>query len=261
MLLFFCVDIPLLVHHTRSRNSKSISEFDTPRSAFVERSSSSNSRRSSSNGSAKHAYSSFNRNHRDKDRERDKERSSYGDHWDLDSTEPLGSILSSRVEKEKLRRSHSLVSRKQNELMPRRVAVETKSSSNTNHMNGNGILSGGNIGSSSRKSVFDKDFPTLGSEERHGVPDIGRVPSPGLSSAVQSLPVGNSALIGGEGWTSALAEVPPIIGSNSSGSTSTLQNGTTSTVSGPPSVMAGLNMAEALTQTPSRTRTAPQVTD
>lgn len=251
-------DVPASVHHARSRNSKSGSDFDTPRSAFLDRSSSSNSRRSSSNGSAKHAYSSFNRNHRDKDRERDKERLSYGDLWDRDSSDPLGTILSSsRMEKD-LRRSHSMVSRKQGELLPRRGAVDSKINSNINHTNGNDDLTGGSTGSSIKKAVFEKDFPSLGSEEKQGVPDIGRVSSPGLSSAVQSLPVGNSTLIGGEGWTSALAEVPPIIGNSSSGSLSA-QTGLGTTLSGPPSVTAGLNMAEALAQAPSRARTAPQL--
>lgn len=250
-------DVPSSVHHTRTRNSKSGSDCDAPRSAFLDRSSSSNSRRSSSNGSAKHAYSSFNRNHRDKDRERDKEKLSYGDLWDRDSSDPLGSILSSRMEKD-LRRSHSMVSRKQNELLPRRVAVDSKINSNSNHINGNDDVTGGSTGSSIKKVVFEKDFPSLGSEEKQGVPDIGRVSSPGLSSAVQSLPVGNSTLIGGEGWTSALAEVPPMIGNSSSGSLSA-QTGSGTTLSGPPSVMAGLNMAEALAQAPSRARTAPQL--
>ncbi|XP_044475619.1 uncharacterized protein LOC123203343 [Mangifera indica] len=237
------------IHHTRSRNAKSISDFDSPRSTFLDRTSSSNSRRSSSNGSAKHAYSSFNRSHRDKERERDKDRLSYGDLWDHDSSDPLGNIVSSWIEKDTLRRSHSMVSRKQSEILPR--------SSNTSHNNGNGVLSGVSPGSNIKKSVFEKDFPSLGSEER-GVPDIGRVSSPGLSSAVQSLPVGSSALIGGEGWTSALAEVPPIIGNNSSGSFSA-QTGVASTLSGQPSAMAGLNMAEALAQPPARARAGPQL--
>ncbi|KAK4859427.1 hypothetical protein QYF36_005265 [Acer negundo] len=246
--------------HTRNRNSKSISDFDTRNLAFLDRTASSNSRRSSGNGSAKHAYSSFNRSHRDKDRERDKERLTYGDPWDRDSSDPLGNLLSNRTEKDTLRRSQSMISRKQNEMLLRRVAVDSKTGSNNNHSNGNGLLSGVNTGSNIKKSVFEKDFPSLGSEEKQGVPDVGRVSSPGLSSAVQSLPVGNSALIGGEGWTSALAEVPPIIGSStSSGTFSAPQTGVTTALSGPPSVMTGLNMAEALAQAPSRTRTVPQL--
>ncbi|EEF48417.1 mediator of RNA polymerase II transcription subunit 1 isoform X2 [Ricinus communis] len=250
-------DVSSSVHHSRSRNSKSTSDFDSPRSAFLDRTSSSNSRRSSSNGSAKHAYSSFSRSHRDKDRERDKERLNFGNHWDNDASDPLGSILS-RNEKDALRRSHSMVSRKLGEVLPRRFAADLRNGSNSNHVNGNGLISGGGVGNSIPKAVFEKDFPSLGSEERQGAPDIGRVSSPGLSTAVQSLPVSSSALIGGEGWTSALAEVPAIIGNNSSGSSSSVQTVATS-ASGAPSTVAGLNMAEALTQAPTRTRTAPQL--
>ncbi|KAG8633042.1 hypothetical protein MANES_18G072900v8 [Manihot esculenta] len=251
-------DVSYPAHQARGRNSKSISDFDPPRSAFLDRISSSNSRRSSSNGSAKNAYSSFSRSHRDKDRERDKERLNFSDHWDHDVPDPLGSILSSRNEKDTLRRSHSMVSRKQGEVLPRRFTVDLKNGSSSNHVNGNGLISGIGVGCGIQKTVFEKDFPSLGSEDRQGVPEIGRVSSPGLTTAVQSLPVCSAALIGGEGWTSALAEVPTIVGNSSSGSLSAVQTVATS-APGTPSVMVGLNMAEALTQAPSKTRTAPQV--
>ena len=255
----FYVDVSSLASHARNRTSKTLSEFETPRSSFLDRSSSSNSRRSSSNGSAKHAYSSFNRSHRDKDREKDKDR--FGDHWDRDSSDPLGGSILTSSQKDTLRRSQSMVSRKQGELLSRRVTIDLKNSTNSNQSNGNGTLSGG-IGGSIQKAVFEKDFPSLGTEERQGVPDIGRVSSPGFTTAVQSLPVANSALVGGEGW-SALVE-PPMKGSSSSGSFSVQVQPTvaaTSSGSGTPNAMAGLNMAEALAQAPSRTRAAPQVVE
>ncbi|KAF7816907.1 mediator of RNA polymerase II transcription subunit 1-like isoform X1 [Senna tora] len=243
-------DAPSAAHHPRSRSSKSIGDFDSPRSSFLERTSSSNSRRSSINGSAKHAYSNFNRNHRDKDRDREKERSNFGDHWDRDCSDPLDNLFSGRVERDTLRRSHSMVSRKQN----------TKSGGNSNYNNGNGLLSGASIGSSIKKAVFDKDFPSLGTEEKQGISEIGRVSSPGLGvTASQSLPVGSSTLIGGEGWTSALAEVPTIIGSNSTGSLTVQQPVTATSGSVALSTTASLNMAEALAQAPSRARSTPQV--
>ncbi|KAK9270128.1 hypothetical protein L1049_025704 [Liquidambar formosana] len=248
-------DVPSLAHSTRNRFSKSSSDFDSPRPAFLDRSASSNSRRSSSsNGSLKHAYSSFSRSHRDKDRDREKERSVIGDHWDRDYFDSLGNILT----KDTLRRSNSMVSRKQGEVLTRRVAMDPRNGCNSNHQNGNVALPGGGIGSSIQKAAFEKDFPSLGTEERQGVPDIGRVSSPGLGTSVQSLPVGSSALIGGEGW-SALAEVPMVIGSNSMGGPSVQQTAAATLVSGAPSTMAGLNMAEALAQAPSRVRTAPQL--
>lgn len=249
-------DGPSLANSTRNRSLKNNSDFDNPRSAFLDRS---NSRRSSSsNGSSKHAYSSFSRSHRDKDRDREKERSVVSDRWDRECFDHLGNILSGRGEKDALRRSRSMVSSKQGEMLSRRVTKVSRNGGNNNHHNGNGVLSGGIIGSSIQKAAFEKDFPTLGTEERQGVPEIGRVSSPGLSTAVQSLPIGNSALIGGEGW-SALAEVPVVIGSNSMGPPTAQQTAAATPVSGSSSTMAGLNMAEALAQPPMRARTAPQI--
>nr|GEU91678.1 magnesium transporter MRS2/LPE10 [Tanacetum cinerariifolium] len=48
-------------------------------------------------------------------------------------------------------------------------------------------------------------------DEKHVDSDIGRIPSPGLRFAIQILPMGKSALISGDGWTSALVEVHVII--------------------------------------------------
>ncbi|CAN8303332.1 unnamed protein product [Cochlearia groenlandica] len=214
------------------RNSNSIrtrTDVDSIHSPFLDRSSSTNSTRCpSSNGSAKHAYSSFNRSYRDKDRGRDKDKGSYVDQWDFDTFIPLKNILTGR-DQDKFRRSHSMVTSK--------------------HVSNNGGTSnsfnGPSIGSSFHRYGFDKDFPSLGADEKH---DFARVSSPGLSSVVQSLPVGNSALIGGEGWTSALAEVPNVIVKACSPKANAVST----------RALAGLNMAEALVQAPARTCTPPQ---
>ncbi|XP_039022147.1 uncharacterized protein LOC120154469 [Hibiscus syriacus] len=160
-------DVSSLVHHARHRNSSKVSDFDSLRATFLDRTHSLNSGRSSSNVSGKHAYSSFSRNHRHKDRERDKERMSFGE-----------SMLTSRVEKDILRHYPSMVYRKQGEPLPRRIAVNSVDNGNSNHNITNGFHSGGNIGSSIHKAVFEKDFPSLGTEERQGVPEIARVSSP-----------------------------------------------------------------------------------
>ncbi|KAK7373101.1 hypothetical protein VNO80_06498 [Phaseolus coccineus] len=250
-----------VAHHTRNKSVKNAGDFDSSaRSLFLERTSSSNSRRSSINGSAKNAYSSFNRSHRDKDRDRERDRSSFGDNWEIDGSDPLTNLFSGRMERDTLRRSHSMVSRKQSEIVPRRVAVDTKSGGNSHYNNSNGILSGSNVSSSIQKAVFDKDFPSLGTEEKQGTAEVARVSSPGLGGAAsQSLPVGSSTLIGGEGWTSALAEVPAIIGSSSTGSLSVQHTVNTNSGSVASITTASRNMAEALAQTPSRTRSTPQV--
>ncbi|XP_047180633.1 uncharacterized protein LOC124847235 [Vigna umbellata] len=251
-------DSSSVAHHTRNKSSKNAGDFDTARSLFLERTSSSNSRRSSINGSAKHPYSSFNRSHRDKERDRERERSNFGDNWDCDGSDPLANLFSGRLEKDALRRSQSMVSRKQSETIHRRVAVDTKSGGNSHQNNSNGILSGSNVISSIQKAVFDKDFPSLGIEEKQGTAEVVRVSSPGLGSS-QSLPVGSSTLIGGEGWTSALAEVPALIGSSSTGSLPVQHTFNTNSGSVPSITTASLNMAEALAQAPSRARTTPQV--
>ncbi|KAK8684163.1 hypothetical protein V6N13_040194 [Hibiscus sabdariffa] len=245
-------------HHGRHRNSRNVSDFDSHRSAVLDRSSSLSSRRSSSNGSAKHEYSSFSRSHRDKDRDRDKVRLNFGDHRDSAASEPLESLLTDRAEIETLHRSNSMFSRKHGEPLPRKVGMNARDSINSNHNNGNGLLSGGAVGSSVHKAVFERDFPSLGTEDRQVLPEITRVSSPGLSSASQNLPVGSSALISGNGWTSALAEAPSVVGSSNTGSLTTpLTVSSSSSVA--PTGLSGLNMAEALAQAPSRSQTTPQL--
>ncbi|KAE8656305.1 cell wall protein AWA1-like isoform X2 [Hibiscus syriacus] len=151
-----------------------------------------------------------------------------------------------------------MVSRKHAEPLPQRTAVDSRDSSNSSNNNDHGLVSGDAIGSSIHKAALQKDFLSLGTEERQSVPEAARVPSPGLSSVSQCLSVGNSTLIDGEGWTSALAESPSVVGSSSTGSLSAPLTVSTS-VSGAPSVTSGLNMAVALVQAPSRACTAPQL--
>ncbi|XP_059630824.1 uncharacterized protein LOC132273782 [Cornus florida] len=248
-------------HSTRNRYSRSVRDKDTPRPTYLDRSSSSNSRHSSSNyGSTKHPYSSFTRSHRDKNRDKEKEESVIGHLWDHDCLDPLRNILISRVDRDTLRHSRSMVSRKPGEVFLRRV-VDSKNGGSNNQDNRNGMHSGGSIVSNIQKTAFEKDFPSLGSEEKQGAPDIVRVPSPSLSSAVHSLPMGSSGLIGGEGWTSALAEVPTIIGNNSMRTSSAQQTVVATPSSGASSALSGFNMAEALSQAPSRASTTPQLPD
>lgn len=250
-------DVTLSTLSSRNRSPRSVSDKDSPRSVFLDRSSSSNSRRSSSGTSSKHPYSSFNRNHRDKNREREKERPGTVDLWDHDTSDPLGNILAGRVDKNSLRRSQSLVSRKPGEFLPRRTE-DSKGGISSTHSSGNGIHSGGSSSfNGNQKAAFEKDFPSLGIEERQ----VTRVSSPGLSSAVQSLPIGNSALLGADKWTSALAEVPPIIGSIGIGSSASQQSVAVAPTPSALSGTASLNMAEALSQAAPRARSTMQIPD
>ncbi|XP_077224545.1 uncharacterized protein LOC143857897 [Tasmannia lanceolata] len=247
----------------RKRSSVSSSDHDTPRSSLMDRTSSSYFRRSSSsNGALVHdkepsaysrSYSSFNRSHRDKDWEKGldyrEERLLSGNHRDRDYSDSLTDIRTSRIEKDTLRRSQSMISGKRVDVWPKRVGNDTN----------NGQLVGGSIVSNIHKASFERDFPSLGAEEKQGVPDICRVSSPGLSTASQSLPICSSTVIGGDGWTSALAEVPVMISSNSPILSSIQQSAPASLATVPPSTTTGLNMAETLAQAPSRARSVPQL--
>ncbi|VVB08345.1 unnamed protein product [Arabis nemorensis] len=242
-----------LSNNSKSRTSRRTSDVDSVRSPYLDRSSSTNTRRGSSNGFTKNAYSSFNfgRSNRDKDRTRERDRLSYMDPWDFDTPFPLGTFLIGR-EQEQLRRSYSMTTRKQGNHLAQGLTLGLKNGGSINVYNGKGTLPGSSPAKSLKKTGFDKDFPLLTAEESNGGPDLVRISSPGLCPAVQSLPVGNSALITGEGWTSALAEVPNVIEKTGAGSHANVGN--SATLMGP----TGRNMAEALVQAPSRTGTPPQ---
>ncbi|CAI9114679.1 OLC1v1015456C1 [Oldenlandia corymbosa var. corymbosa] len=246
------------VSSTWSRTSRSNS--DIHRAPFLERNHSSNSRRSSSNNSlAKHPYSSFNRNNRDRNREKDKDRPTGGDIWDHDSSDSLESVLTLGADKSSLRRSQSLVSRRSSDVLPHKSEDLRNGINHQNSANGVGL--GGSNLSGFQKAAFDKDFPSLGNEDKRGGAGNGRVSSPVLSTAVQSLPIANTGLLGCEKWTSALAEVPSVI-SNSSIGNSSAQHSVVAPASSVASSPAGnLNMAEALSQVPRRTLASPQAPD
>lgn len=254
-----------LLKSGRNRSLGNSSDNDLGRSSVSDRTTSSYFRRtSSSNGSAHlRSYSSFGRSHRDKDWDRDiydfrdKDKSVLGDHRNRDYSDPLGNILPSRFEKDGLRRSHSSISGKRGDSWPRKIAADSSNASKSNHSNGNALLTVG--GSGVHKAAFERDFPSLGAEERHADPEIGRVPSPGLT-AIQSLPIGNASVIGGDGWTSALAEVPVIVASNGTSATPVQQQAVhASSVSVASSATTGRNMAETLAQGPPRVQAAPQL--
>ncbi|XP_047952003.1 uncharacterized protein LOC125197311 isoform X4 [Salvia hispanica] len=158
-------------------------------------------------------------------------------------------------ERDGLRRSQSMISAKRGDAWPKKVAADSGS---TSVKILNGLRTTGSPVSGVRKAAFERDFPSLGVDERAVISDIGRVPSPGLSS-IQSLPIGTSASLGGEKWTSALAEVPMLVGSNGTESSSVLQ--ATSSSSAPVALgsATSLNMAEAVAQGPSRSQTTPQL--
>ncbi|KAK1430241.1 hypothetical protein QVD17_12842 [Tagetes erecta] len=173
-------------------------------------------RSSSSNGSTRlRSYSSFGRS-RDRDWDKNKGKT---ETRHLDDSDSLANILPSWFEKDGVRRSHSNVSAKRADSWPRKLAAEK-----TGNKNG--------------KIPFERDFPSLGAEEKRVDSEVRRVPSP----------VGYSGVNGGDVWTSALAEVPMMTNVPTSISATANLN-----------VATGRNMAETLAQGHSRTQTAPQL--
>lgn len=175
------------------------------------------------------------------------------DPWDHETSMPFGTFLIGRGH-ESLRRSHSMTTRKPGNHLAQGFTVGYKNGGNINLYNRHGIHLGTNPAKSSRRTSFDKDFSLHRAEERNRGPHVIGISSPGVSPTVQSLPVGNPALIVGEGWTSALAEVPNVI-EKSGGSGSHANVGSSATLTIP----TCRNMAEALVHAPGRNGTPPQV--
>ncbi|KAK8370754.1 hypothetical protein V6Z12_A01G198900 [Gossypium hirsutum] len=155
-------------------------------------------------------------------------------------------------EKDVLRRSQSLKTGKHSDTWPRKATNESSGTSKSHHSSGNGKLS--TVAAVGNKSAFERDFPSLGAEVRQVGSEVGRILSPGLTNPVQSLPVGTSPVLGSDGRTSALADIPVGVGNSGRGVAGASQNVPAGST---PTTMTGLNMAEAVAQGPSRARTPP----
>ncbi|CAI9103918.1 OLC1v1002513C1 [Oldenlandia corymbosa var. corymbosa] len=226
-------------------------------------SSSSYFRRSSNSNGSSHlrSYGSFGRNSRssrDWDRDaydcHDGEKSFAGDHKQRDFLDPPFSI-----ERDGLRRSQSMVSAKRGEAWPKRSINDSNTATRMKSSDGNGLLDKGNSVGSLHKAAFEREFPSLGSDEKPSAAEIGRIPSPVLSTAIHGMPLNSSAMIGADKWTSALAEAPSIIGGSNVGLSTGQQVLPSSSVPLPSSASTGLNMAETIAQgPPSRAPAAPK---
>ncbi|XP_078433055.1 uncharacterized protein LOC144704488 isoform X2 [Wolffia australiana] len=131
-------------------------------------------------------------------------------------------------EKELLRRSQSMITSRISSAWNKKIGSDVF----------HGIPSGNSSGPMA-KTTFEREFPHLGTEERQWPPDIVRVSSPGVSNVARSAVFYSSVAVGGDGWTSALAEMPVTT----------------------PSTGSGLNMAEALVQVPVRALASPKKVD
>ncbi|KAH6768867.1 hypothetical protein C2S51_014203 [Perilla frutescens var. frutescens] len=251
---------------SRAARNKSVNSngHDFGRSSSSERTTSSYFRRSSSSNSSGNfrSYTSFGRSQRDRDREKDaydshdQDNSLSGGRRHRNFSDPLGDTSLGKFERDGLRRSQSMISGKRGDAWPKKVAVDSGSAI---LKTSNGLLTKGSPVSGASKATFETDFPSLGVDERAVISEIGRVPSPGVSTAIQNLPIGTSASLGGEKWTSALAEVPMLVGSNGTASLSMLQATSSSSASAALGSTTSLNMAEAVAQGPSRVQAIPQL--
>ncbi|XP_011092382.1 uncharacterized protein LOC105172576 [Sesamum indicum] len=248
----------------RNKSLVNSNGHDSARSFSSDRTTSSYFRRSSSSNGSGHlrSHSSFGRNHHDRDWEkdacdsRDKDKSVLGDRWHRDFSDAMGNTLLSKFERDGLRRSQSMISGKRGDTWHKKVGTDLNIASGNNT---NGLPSKGSPIGGVNKTTFERDFPSLGAEERAAIPEVGRVPSPGVSSALQSLPIGTPTIIRGEKWRSALAEVPVLVGNNVTGISSVQQAAPSSSASVALGSTTSLNMAEAVAQGPSRAQTTPQL--
>ncbi|MBA0581155.1 uncharacterized protein LOC105786006 [Gossypium raimondii] len=247
------------VRHARNKLSVD-SDGDIGRTSVLDRASSAYFRRSSSSKGASDSwsYSNFGKGHRERDWEKvsngyhDRKNAVLSDQRNRNHSDSLDNLLPSMFEKDVLRRSQSLKTGKHSDTWPRKATNESSGTSKSHHSSGNGKLT--TVAAVGNKSAFERDFPSLGAEVRQVGSEIGRILSPGLTNPVQSLPVGTSPVLGSDGRTSALADIPVGVGNSGRGVAVASQNVPAGST---PTMVTGLNMAEAVAQGPSRARTPP----
>lgn len=102
---------------------------------------------------------------------------------------------------------------------------------------------------------FEREFPHLGSDDKNGKQDVGRVPSPGISTPIQSMPLGTAL----DGRSSVLAEVPVLSGPTNCPVPSSLLRTGSSKQMEVPNCGTALSMAETVMQAPLKISTTPQL--
>lgn len=248
------------VFSSRNRLPMSLCDHDSPHSlSLTDHRTSSSFHLSASSSTSKgrekdlpsRSYSSSSRSHHDRNWDREKEHDLRERDRSLLVEDGLSnyteSLITTKSEKESLRRSHSLASGRLGDSWLKRSGLDLSI----------GIPSRGNNITGISKSSFEREFPSLGADDKNVGSDVTRVASPGLTAAIHNIPLTASTIIGGDGWTSALAEVPPIVGGNGSVVSSVLPTSSALTIA--LNASTGLNMAETVAQTPIRVRTTSQL--
>uniref|UniRef100_A0ACD5UXJ3 Uncharacterized protein n=1 Tax=Avena sativa TaxID=4498 RepID=A0ACD5UXJ3_AVESA len=198
------------------------------------------SRRLDRDGTVKsRGYASFGRSNRDRGCVRDSEFSDRESRLSLPD-DPLhdgfGSFSSCRPESDRL-----------NRIRPKLDTLTRAAGVNSN----NGNLSRKDAGDIS----FEREFPHLSAEDNNGKHDMGRVPSPGISTPIQSIPLVTAP----EGWNSVLAEVPGLSEPSSNHVSSALSRAGSSRQLEVSNCGTALSMAETVMQTPLQISTTPQL--
>ncbi|XP_003579855.1 uncharacterized protein LOC100833337 [Brachypodium distachyon] len=214
---------------SRNRSSGRDREQSSQQSSSRRNSGSHGSKRHDGDGAAKSkGYASFGRSNSDRSREKVsdiRDRESKLGTPDDPLRDGFKSFSSCRPERDRLNRTHS----KLDTLNPA-VGVS---------------LDSDNL---SRKDAgFEQKFPQLGYEDKNGKQDISRVPSPGISTPMQSIPL----VCAPDGWNSVLAEAPIL--------TEPSNNHVSSSLSSDGSCLTTLSMAETVIQAPLKISTTPQL--
>jgi hypothetical protein len=223
---------------SRNRSSGRDRDRSSQLSSSRRGSSSSGSRRNDRDGTGKsRGYGNFGKHSKDRIQEKDldfRERESRLVQPDDPLRDGFESFSSCRSEKDRLNRTRSKVA------IPNRAGVS---------------LDNGNVSKKDNGVIsFEREFPHLGSEDKNGKQDIGRVPSPGISTPIQNIP-----LVVSDGWNSVLAEVPALVDPNiNSVSSSSSPAGSSKPIEVSNSGSA-LSMAETVMQSPLNICTTPQV--
>lgn len=225
---------------SRNRSSGRDRDRSSQQSSSRRGSGSSASRRNDRDGTGKsRGYHSFGKHNRERVQEKDldfRDRESRLVQPEDPLRDGFESFSSCRPEKDRLNRTRS------------KVAVSNRAVGAS--------LDNGNVSKKDNSGIsFEREFPHLGSEDKNGKLDIGRVPSPGISTPSQNIPLVTAP----DGRNSVLAEVP-ILGDLSINSVSSSSSPAGSSkqieVSNSGNV---LSMAETVMQSPLKISAAPQL--
>ncbi|PUZ76189.1 hypothetical protein GQ55_1G269900 [Panicum hallii var. hallii] len=111
-------------------------------------------------------------------------------------------------------------------------------------------------GSNASSITFEREFPQLSLDDKNGRQGISKVPSPGISTPIQNVPL----ITPSDGWNSVLADLPLSSDVKKSPATSSiLQIAPSKQTEVMPNNGTALSMAETVMQAPPRISSGPQL--